>query len=165
MERETFVTICELLFCTVLMVASVYDVKRQKVSRIILAVGILITLIMNTGLECFFKNSSADGILINSAEGVLVGGMPLFIAYLYSKFISKKDSVGICDIIIFAISGGFLGFRLILNFYFVLVLVSFVCISVMLLFRIKVRKDKINVVPFVTTAVIVTIFIDKFWVM
>jgi len=150
-ERNPLLFISYLILCSALVVITFIDLEHKiipdKITYPGMAVGLIISLFSNSFLPSLFGLAIGAGIL-------------------YLIVILSRGGMGGGDVKLAAMLGAFLGWRLLLLNLFLSFLFGGVIATILLLLKIKGRKDYIPFGPYLALAGIVTIFWGKqilFW--
>ena len=140
-----------------LVTASIYDLRKRIVPNKLVVLGMLLGSLFNVLAVFLFNEIELREILLNMIGGFLAGGIPFIAAELFGRALTKKQGIGAGDIKLYAMSGMFLGFWLILNSFIVLAVLSLAGILIMAICK-KIKKgDYIPYAPFISAAVFITL--------
>ncbi len=118
-----------LIFCCLLIVGSIVDLKLYIIPNEITYTGLILAPI--AGLLCvgsrnlsiaqgYFDNSANQWItsLQGSMLGIFVGGGMIFLCGVIGKLVLRKDAMGFGDVKLMGVIGGFIGWKLAVATFF-----------------------------------------------
>jgi leader peptidase (prepilin peptidase)/N-methyltransferase len=118
-----------LIFCCLLIVGSIVDLKLYIIPNEITYTGLILAPI--AGLMCTGSRnlSSAQGYFDNSTNqwmdsiqvsmmGIFVGGGMIFLCGVIGKLVLRKDAMGFGDVKLMGVIGGFIGWKLAVATFF-----------------------------------------------
>ncbi len=148
--------------CVLCAVAAIWDLKWRRIPNWLIIVGLA------TGLFLRLLGASLDvadvacvwaalwDTLLDSALGLLAGGLPWLLADLISRRHSRdKAGIGGGDIKFYGMCGVFLGIDGVLLSYCVLAVLSVLALGALCLLRKLKRTDRIPFGPLIAIAVVV----------
>lgn len=146
-----FSWIARLTLLALCIVASVWDLKWRKIPNWLVVTGLILGLLFR-----FLFAENVFAALVDSAFGLLAGGLPWLLADVFGYWLTKRRSIGGGDMKFYAMCGVFLGFEGVLLSYCVLAVVSVCVLGLLWLCRKVKRKDKIPLAPLIAAAVVIT---------
>lgn len=126
-------TICAyiffIIFCCLLIVGSLVDLRRHIIPNEITYTGLILAPIASilcadlhnvSGSLRFFVDSGNQWIasLLASLIGIFVSGGLIFLCGVFGKFVFRKDAMGFGDVKLMGVIGGFLGWKLAVATFF-----------------------------------------------
>ena len=154
---ELYLFIYKAVLFLILLIASIYDIKKRIIPNKLILIGAISGISMNIVLIFILDDISTKIVLTNILLGTFAGAAPLLLAEIFSRLVSKRQSIGGGDIKLYAVSGIFLGFQLTTESYFILSLMSLTVIGCMILFGKIKRGEYIPFGPFISAAVFVSV--------
>jgi leader peptidase (prepilin peptidase) / N-methyltransferase len=153
-----------LLFCSVFISLLLIDLERSILPNIIVYPSMIIALALaGLGSVLGFEPQYIINIgfypwIINAVVGGIAGFLLLLLPALLYLFIGRTEGMGWGDVILAALIGLVTGFPLVILAIFLAVITGGIVAGILLLLKIKGRKDPIPFGPFLAVAAMVTLF-------
>ncbi|NLP13529.1 MAG: hypothetical protein GX383_03385 [Clostridium sp.] len=143
-DHSNFIWAAKLTTLVVLLAPISYiDFKTRKISNFLLLAGLSARAVFYI-IEFFADNKAITGIITSDIKGLLLGGGIFLIGA-----VAAKNSIGMGDVKMFAVTGLFCGYTRTMTVIILSLFLCFVTAIILLLLKRKGLKDSVPLAPFV----------------
>lgn len=148
-------------FLVLLIVATFTDFSHLIISDCVSLPGMVVGVIASFIFPEIMKTSSHIEGVVRSFTGLLAGGGAIWIIGILGKAIFQKEAMGGGDVKLMAMVGSFLGMRLALFTIFLGSIFGAAVGGILILFRLKSRKDYIPFGPYLSLGAVLSFFLGE----
>ncbi len=148
-------------FLTLLIIATFTDFSHLIIPDCVSLPGMIVGLIAGFIFPEIMKTTSRLDGLVRAFTGLLAGGGAIWIIGILGKAIFQKEAMGGGDVKLMAMVGSFMGIKLTLFTIFLGSIFGAAIGVILILFRLKTRKDYIPFGPYLSLGAVLSFFFGE----